>query len=264
MLEIGVFAPHGTDHDRNLAFCQDTDVHHIILGTAAIAGKDTNGVPPADTLKDLARTYTAGGVTLAALTPPRISQEALSDPDVRTTEMDMMTRILQGMGEAGIPFLHLYLNTAPYPSDPDEKARLWDGTVSIYKELTGLGEKVGVQVSTHHYHRPDRLLWNYDTMARLFDEVGSSANGVTFCQGKSELAGENLSETILKYRDRVFMVHIRDIVTRVSDPVPEETRKRLADYGYLEVAFGTGEAYGEHRPFLVAAGDVHHAVRRHR
>ena len=36
MLAIGIFAPYGTDHDRNIAFCHDTDVHHIVLSAAGI------------------------------------------------------------------------------------------------------------------------------------------------------------------------------------------------------------------------------------
>ena len=31
MFDIGVFAPFGDDHARNLAFCHDTAVRHIVL-----------------------------------------------------------------------------------------------------------------------------------------------------------------------------------------------------------------------------------------
>ena len=241
MLQIGIFAPYGTDHDRNLAFCQDTDVHHIVPSAASIAGDATDGVPSASTLKDLARQYAAGGVTLAALTPPRISQEAFSDAEARASELDVIGRIIQGMGEAGVPYLHLYLNVNPAPPDAAEKAQLWDGLVDVYRELSGIAEKAGVRISTHHYHLPDRLLWNYETMSRLLNEVQSPVHGVTFCQGKSQLAGDDLATDILNYGDQIFMFHIRDIVTRVSGDVSAEVEQRLANMGYLEVAFGTGE-----------------------
>ncbi|MBI4530235.1 MAG: mannonate dehydratase [Candidatus Latescibacteria bacterium] len=241
MLDIGIFAPYGTDHDRNLAFCRDTDVHHIVLGTAQIAGENSDGVPSAETLKHLSHTYATGGVTLAALTPPRISQKAFSDPETRNREVDFMRHVLEGMGEAGIPFLHLYLSTDPAPSDPIEKARLWDGLVEVYRHLIPVAEKANVRVSTHHYHLPDRLLWNYETMSRLLNEAPSPFNGVTFCQGKSRLAGDDLVATIRSYGEKIFMFHIRDIITHLSDPVSREVEKRLADLGYLEVAFGSGE-----------------------
>ena len=51
MLAIGIFAPYGTDHDRNIAFCHDTDVHHIVLSAAGIG--DEGSIPSTDALKDL-------------------------------------------------------------------------------------------------------------------------------------------------------------------------------------------------------------------
>ncbi len=104
-----------------------------------------------------------------------------------------------------------------------------------------MAEEQGVKVSTHHFHRPDRILWNLETMERLFKEVDSPANGVIFCQGKSELAGDDLGTAVRAFGDRTFMVHIRDIVTQVGGPVDQEVRERLEGLGYLEVAFGTGE-----------------------
>ena len=79
MLAIGIFAPYGTDHDRNIAFCHDTDVHHIVLSAAGIASEDS--IPSTDALKDLVSKYADAGITLAALTPERIRQAAFSDPE---------------------------------------------------------------------------------------------------------------------------------------------------------------------------------------
>lgn len=242
MLDIGIFGPFGTDHERNLAFCRDTDVRHIALSANAIAreaGGDDD-IPAAETLKDLVETYAAGGVTLAALTPARIPQDAFSDPEVRQRELDLAGRLVENMGAAGIPFVHLYLNVDPLESE-EARAGLWDGLVEFYRQLVAAAETARVRISTHHFHRPDRLLWNYETMSRLFDQVSSPNNGVTFCQGKSQMAGDDLVADILKYGDRIFMFHIRDVATRVSGPVAPEVEKRLADMGYLEVAFGAGE-----------------------
>ena len=80
MLAIGIFAPYGTDHDRNIAFCHDTDVHHIVLSAAGISDEDS--IPSTDALKDLVQ-YADAGITLAALTPERIRQAAFSDPEIQ-------------------------------------------------------------------------------------------------------------------------------------------------------------------------------------
>ena len=240
MLAIGIFAPYGTDHDRNIAFCHDTDVHHIVLGAAGIGGEGSDGISSADALKELVDKYAAAGVTLAALTPERIRQAAFSDPDIQKEEVGTFTRLIENMGAAGIPYVHLYLNVDPLSSD-DEREGLWGGLVEVYNQLTDVAEAAGVRLSTHHFHVPDRLLWNYETMSRLLGEVNSPASGVTYCQGKSQMAGDDLVEDILNYRDQIFMFHIRDVVTKVEGDISPEVEKRLADIGYLEVAFGTGE-----------------------
>jgi D-mannonate dehydratase len=55
------------------------------------------------------------------------------------------------------------------------------------------------------------------------------------------MAGDDLVKDILNYGDQIFMFHIRDVVTQVEGDISPEVEKRLADIGYLEVAFGTGE-----------------------
>jgi D-mannonate dehydratase len=241
MLAIGIFAPYGADHDQNIAFCQDTDVHHIVHSAAGIAGEGPDGVPAASTLTELVKKYADSDVSITALTPPRISLDAFTDADARNSELDTMQHIIEGMGQAGIPLLHLYLRVEPLPPDATEKERLWNGMVDVYRELSEIATNAGVRVSTHHYHLPDRLLWNYDTMSRLLNEVQSPVHGVTYCQGKSQMAGDDLVSDILNYGEQIFMFHIRDVITRVSNDMPPEVEKRLMDIGYLEVAFGTGE-----------------------
>ena len=108
MLDIGIFAPHGTDHQKNIAFCQDTDVHHIILPSRSLAKDD--GIPDPDKLKNIALTYSKSGVQLASLTPPRINLETLPNNELRTRELNQILGIIESMGAANIPYLHLYLN----------------------------------------------------------------------------------------------------------------------------------------------------------
>ncbi len=103
MLDIGIFAPFGTAHEKNIAFCTDSDVHFIIHSASELA-KDGGEVPDADDLAGVAETYRAGGVMLSSLRPPRTSLAALKDPEVRGEEMAVMTGIVKAMGKAGIPF----------------------------------------------------------------------------------------------------------------------------------------------------------------
>ena len=240
MLDIGVFAPFGGQHDRNIAFCQDTDVKHIVVATwdLEINGDD---LPNAEMLDSLARTYSDEGITLTAITPPRVPQQAFLDSEIRDTELATLDNFLQAMGTAGIENVHFYLNVDPL-DDEARRPRLWEGLVEFYKGLIARSASAGVRISTHHFHRPDRLLWNYTTMCRLLTEVSSPFNGVTYCQGKSQLAGDDLVQDILAYGEQIFIFHIRDIQTTLpTASATGELEKRLADMGYLEVSFGTGE-----------------------
>ena len=239
MLDIGIFAPFGKDHERNLAFCRDTGVRHIVLSVSEAAGGGED-LPAAGDLASLAGRYAAAGVTLAALTPPRVPQQAFADEETRERELESMGRLLESMGAAGVPCVHFYLNVDPL-TDEGGRAALWQGLVEYYRGLAERAEAAGVKISTHHYHVPDRLLWNYESMTRLLDQAPSDNSGVTFCQGKSQMAGDDLVATILDYGDRIFMFHARDVETRPADPVPEALRERFENLGYLEVAFGTGE-----------------------
>ena len=239
MLDIGIFAPFGDDHERNVAFCHDADVRHIVLSIGN-AGAGDDSVPDAATLTALAQQYRDDGVTLAGLTPPRVPQEAFADGAARERELGYMGRVLESMGAAGVPYVHFYLNVEPL-GDEGARAQLWQGLVAYYQGLASRAEAAGVKISTHHYHVPDRLLWNFESMSRLFDEAPSGNSGVTFCQGKSQMAGDDLVQNILDYGDQIFMFHARDVETKPTGPVPDALRERFEQLGYLEVAFGTGE-----------------------
>ncbi len=241
MLNIGIFAPYRTDHERNIAFCNDTGVHHIVHSATAVTQQASDGIPSISELKQLVRQYADGDVAIRALTPSRISQSAFLDRDIRVKELTLLKRTMSAMGESGIPFLHLYLNVDAIEGGPSERARLWDGLISVYHELAEIAEETGVLVSTHHYHLPNRLLWNYETMSALLSAVQSDMHGVTYCQGKSQMAGDTLAEDILNYGDKIFMFHIRDVVTCTPSGADAIVRQRLQDIGYLEVPFGTGE-----------------------
>ena len=98
-----------------------------------------------------------------------------------------------------------------------------------------------MRISTHTFHVPDRLIWNRETFGNLMAATDSPAHGLTFCQGKSQMAGDSLPEVIRHFGDKVFMVHVRDIATKAQGPSTPEIEQRLADLGYLEVPFGSGE-----------------------
>ncbi len=233
MFDIGIFAPFGADHERNIAFCRDAGATHIVLNTGQISSDDS--------LKALADQYAAADVVLAGLTPPRLSLDACVDRAARTREVGYMRRLIETMGDAQIPFVHFYLSADAAPTDPNQRQTHWQGLVEIFQELGQIGQDAGVRISTHTFHVSDRLIWNRESFANLMAATDSPAHGLTFCQGKSQMAGDSLPDTIRHFGDKVFMVHVRDIATQPQGPSTPEIEQRLADLGYLEVPFGKGE-----------------------
>lgn len=233
MFDIGIFAPFGAEHERNIAFCRDAGATHIVLNTGQISSDDA--------LKALADQYAAADVVLAGLTPPRLSLDACVDSAARTREVGYMRRLIETMGHAQIPFVHFYLSADAAPTDPHQRQTHWQGLVEIFQELGQIGEAAGVRISTHTFHVSDRLIWNRESFAKLMAATDSPAHGLTFCQGKSQMAGDSLPDTIRHFGDKVFMVHVRDIATQPEGPSTPEIEQRLADLGYLEVPFGKGE-----------------------
>ena len=238
MFDIGIFAPFGADHDRNIAYCRDAGASHIVLNTGQLSSDDA---PEADALKTLADQYASAEVVLAGLTPPRLSLDACVDSAARTREVGYMRRLIENMGHAQIPLVHFYLSADAAPTDPAERQQHWQGLVEIFRELGQIGEEADVRISTHTFHVPDRLIWNQETFSNLMAATDSSAHGLTFCQGKSQMAGDSLPEVIRHFGDKVFMVHVRDIATKAQGPATPEIEQRLVNLGYLEVPFGAGE-----------------------
>ena len=241
-LDMGIFPPFGNDHEQNIAFCLDTDVHYVAFSSGQIAGQSPKGIPSPAQLIAVKEKYLESDVQFQAITPPRITFEALADEAVWEAEMDVQKSIIKNMGEAGIPMLHLYVSGVQAPDDEKEREIYLKRLVDYYRELVDAAEEAKVKVSTHHYHRSDRLLWNYETMNYVLSEVDSPYNGVTFCFGKSYMAGDDIESNIHSYnKEKIIMVHLRDVQTRLPEGATPEVEKRLAEMGYLEVQPGKGE-----------------------
>lgn len=240
-LDMGIFPPFGNDHDRNIAFCLDTEIYYVALGAGQLAGQNLNGIPSTTQLITVKEKYLENDIKLQAITPTRITFEALADKSVWEAEMDVQKSIIKNMGEAGIPLLHIYVSSVQAPTDEAEREIYLNRLVDYYRELVDAAEEANVKVSTHHYHRPDRILWNYETMNHVLSEVDSPYNGVTFCFGKSYMAGDDIESNIHSYKEKIIMVHLRDVQTRLPEGASPEVEKRLAEMGYLEVQSGRGE-----------------------
>jgi len=120
-LDLGIFPPFGNDHDKNIAFCLDTDVCYVALSARQLARQSSKGIPSTTELIAAKEKYLQDGIKLQALTPTRITFEALADRSVWVTELDIQKSIIKNMGEAGIPLLHIYVSGVQAPEDEKER-----------------------------------------------------------------------------------------------------------------------------------------------
>ena len=129
--------------------------------------------------------------------------------------------------------------TAPRASDASDEEVLWQRHIKHYTAICEVAEPAGVKVATHGNDPPVPMLHGYpqiinsfESFDRLFSEVPSPANGVTFCVGTRYESGQNIFEGIKHFgeQNRLFHVHFRNVV----GTIPENK-------GYMEVIPDAGD-----------------------
>ena len=147
----------------------------------------------------------------------------------------------QGRGGYEYPSFNVKRSKAkpPKPKYKVTADALWKGLLNIYKQVmpTVEGSKTviamhGNDPPLHHYLGNPQILCRYADFDRLFSEVPSKHNGVTFCVGTRYESGEDVFEGIRRFgkQGKLFHVHFRN----VRGTLP-------ADGGYSEVFVDDGD-----------------------
>lgn len=127
----------------------------------------------------------------------------------------------------------------PRAADAPDEEDLWQRHIKHYTAICEVAEQGGVKVATHGNDPPVPMLNGYpgiinsfESFDRLFSEVPSPANGVTFCVGTRYESGQNIFEGIKHFgeQNRLFHVHFRNVV----GTIPE-------NQGYMEVIPDSGD-----------------------
>jgi len=141
-------------------------------------------------------------------------------------------------------YSHLRIDPSPYRDLPAAATApdiedVWAGLLDIYRAVMPVAEQGGVKIAMHGNDPPvpnifggPQPMYSFASYDRLFAEVPSPNNGMTFCVGTRYESGEDIFEGIRKYggQGRIFHVHFRNV------------RGTLPDRGwYEEVAPDTGD-----------------------
>jgi mannonate dehydratase len=128
---------------------------------------------------------------------------------------------------------------APPPKYRVSSQQLWDGLLNIYRQVIPVVDGSRTRVAMHGNDPPlyeylgnPQILCRFKDFDRLFSEVPSPNNGITFCVGTRYESGEDVLEGIRHFgrQGKLFHVHFRN----VRGTLP-------ANGGYSEVAVDEGD-----------------------
>lgn len=98
------------------------------------------------------------------------------------------------------------------------KEEMWQNYERFLRAVIPAAEKAGVRMALHPDDPPVERLAGY---SRIFVSAGayrralamtdSPSHGITFCQSCFRLMGEEVSELIQEFGERIFFLHIRDV-----------------------------------------------------
>jgi len=142
-----------------------------------------------------------------------------------TEQHHEMRRGMRSWAEGRGGYRHLHIDPSPYRNMPPDPAapsieQIWDGLLSIYRAVIPVAEQNNVKIAMHGNDPPvpyifggAQPLYSFATYDRLFEEVPSPNNGMTFCVGTRYESGEDIFEGIRKYgeQNKIFHVHFRNV-----------------------------------------------------
>lgn len=128
----------------------------------------------------------------------------------------------QGRGGYGYPAFNFERSqaAAPKPKYEVTKDQLWKGLINIYKQVVPTVEGSKTVIAMHgndpplyQYLGSPQILCRYADFDRLFSEVPSKHNGITFCVGTRYESGEDVFQGIRRFgtQNKLFHVHFRNV-----------------------------------------------------
>jgi sugar phosphate isomerase/epimerase len=237
-MEVVLYA-YRADPAAMIARCRELAVRQVCLLLESMPGYVETGVPEPRALRAIAQTLADAGIALSAGNGSTgRNPDLLLNPSGHRRELDAQLQMLESLSGAGIGAL-LYYQHFPYPVDPDDAERYWDGLIANTRELVAQAQATDVRLAHHAVWRclpatcQDHALGRQTTMedypryrhdgwdgpyllashhdvARLIDAIPSSHNGVCFCTGMHIMGGE-VPALVETFKGRIHHAQMRDV-----------------------------------------------------
>ncbi len=134
-------------------------------------------------------------------------------------------------------------SSAPKPKYPVTPDQLWKGLLNIYRQVVPVVEGSKTRIAMHgndpplyEYLGSPQILCRFADFDRLFSEVPSKHNGITFCVGTRYESGQDVFEGIKHFgrQGKLFHVHFRNV--RGTLPAQRGYSEVFVDDGDLDMA----------------------------
>jgi len=131
---------------------------------------------------------------------------------------------------------------APRPNYKVTSDQLWKGLLNIYRQVMPTVEGSKTVIAMHGNDPPlysylgsPQILCRFADFDRLFSEVPSKHNGITFCVGTRYESGENIFEGIRHFGEqgKLFHVHFRNV--RGTLPTHHGYKEMMLDDGDMNM-----------------------------
>ena len=151
----------------------------------------------------------------------------------------------QGRGGYGYPTFNLKRAQAeaPKPKYKVTRDQLWKGLINIYKQVLPTVEGSKTVIAMHGNDPPlpehlgsPQIICQYADFERLFREVPSKHNGMTFCVGTRYESGEDVFEGIRRFGRQGKIVHVHFRNVRGTLPARGGYSEVFLDDGDLDMA----------------------------
>lgn len=151
---------------------------------------------------------------------------------------------------------------------PVSEGQLWENYHWFIEQVMPVAEAAGVRMGLHPDDPPvspvlgiARILTSADAVRKALSFSDSPSHGLTFCQGTYTTMNEDVKSLIREWKEKIFFVHIRDVVG-----APKDFRETFHDNGptdmyatmkaYKEIGFN-GPLRSDHVPTMAGESNEH-------
>jgi sugar phosphate isomerase/epimerase len=202
-------------------YCTQLGITAVQESAKSIPGAVARGWPTADELRAYREPFDAAGIAIIGLEPVKEPVRAWTeDTPAGHESFAVFARHLDAAGEAGIPCvtLHPPLDGA---GSPAEAAAQFALNCQFYERAVRSARQAGTKLATHSPWPPAKGLWGAREYTSLFDAVPAPENGMIFCFGCMAMRGDDVRAVLAPFIERIFMVHVRDVVIHPDGQVDE-------------------------------------------